>query len=33
MNEAGEIDYRDLLGFLDLKQNPPSPAKPINIQV
>lgn len=32
-NEAGEIDYRDLLGFLDLKQSPPSPAEPTSSQV
>lgn len=32
-NEAGEIDYRDLLGFLDFKQSPPSPAEPTSSQV
>ncbi|KDR17132.1 EF-hand domain-containing family member C2, partial [Zootermopsis nevadensis] len=32
-NEAGEIDYRDLLGFLDLKQSPPYPTVPTDTQV
>jgi hypothetical protein len=32
-NQAGEIDYRDLLGFLDLKQSPPSPAESTISQV
>lgn len=31
-NEAGEIDYRDLLEFLDLKKITTAPSEPTNIQ-
>ncbi|KAJ9574140.1 hypothetical protein L9F63_008473, partial [Diploptera punctata] len=31
-NEAGLLDYRDLLGFFDINQSPPCPTEPTNTQ-